>query len=84
MGRPSMRAGRVAATLGRGVLGEDESRRRRPRAFSTMNSERPRWALDAVGVGTGQQHEHVGPGREGAPRLHPVDQPAAARSAWRR
>ena len=30
----------------------------------------------AVGVGAGQQHEHVGPGPEGAPGLDAVDQPA--------
>ena len=30
----------------------------------------------AVRVGTRQQHEHVGPGGEGAPGLDPVDQPA--------
>ena len=33
--------------------------------------------LGAVRVGAGQQHEHVGPGREGAPRLDAVDHPAA-------
>ena len=30
----------------------------------------------AVGVGAGQQHEHVGPGGEGAPGLDAVDDPA--------
>jgi hypothetical protein len=29
--------------------------------------------LGAIGVGAGQQHQHVGPGAEGAPRLHAVD-----------
>ena len=31
----------------------------------------------AVGVGAGQQHQHVGPGGERAPRLDAVDHPAA-------
>ena len=31
----------------------------------------------AVGIGAGQQHEHVGPGGEGAPRLDAVDHPPA-------
>ena len=33
--------------------------------------------LGPVGIGAGQQHEHVGPGGEGAPGLDPVDQPTA-------
>ena len=31
--------------------------------------------LRPVGVGPGQQHDHVGPGGEGAPGLGPVDEP---------
>ena len=52
-----------------------------PRGFGTTNSDRPRWALRAVGVGAGQQHQHVGPRAERAPRLHAVDQPAVAVAA---
>ena len=33
--------------------------------------------LAPVRIGPGQEHEHLGPGREGAPGLDPVDQPAA-------
>jgi hypothetical protein len=35
-----------------------------PRSLGTMNIDRPRWPLRAVGVGAGQQHQHVGAGAE--------------------
>ncbi len=38
----------------------------------------------AVGIGAGQQHEHVGPGGEGAPRLDAVDHPPALDRRGRR
>ena len=83
MGRPSIRPGRVVACLGRRVLGEDEAG---AVAAGLLHHEQrqPPVGLGPVGVGAGQEHEHVGPGRERAPRLHPVDQPATVGRAWPR
>jgi len=50
---------------GAALLGDDEQRQA---AVS----------LGAIGVGACQQHQHVGPGRERAPRLDAVDAPAIA------
>ena len=41
-----------------------------------MNIERPRWASERSGSVRAKQHQHVGPGGEGAPGLDAVDQPA--------
>ena len=78
MGRPSMRPA-VGRPLGRGVLGEDEAVAVAPGLLHHEQREAP-VGLGAVGVGAGQQHQHVGPGGEGAPGLDPVDQPPARRS----
>ena len=52
-----------------------------PRGFSTTNMREAAVGQGPVGVGAGQQHEHVGPGGEGAPGLDAVDDPAALRPA---
>ena len=42
-----------------------------------MNSDEALVPEAAIGIGAGEEQEHVGPGAEGAPRLHAVEQPAA-------
>ena len=78
---------RVAAGFGRGVLGEDESI---AVAAVLLDDEQRQSSvgLGPVGIGTGQEHEHIRSSREGAPRLHAVDQPSAfgacrGQSRWR-
>ncbi len=79
MGRPSSRpAGRPSpswvkhepVTVAPGLLDHEQ--------------REPPVGSGAVGVGPGQQHQHVGPGGEGAPGLHPVDQPATLDRRGRR
>ncbi len=50
-----------------------------PLAACLLDQEerQPAVGLAAVGIGAGQEHEDVGPGREGAPGLGAVDQPPA-------
>ena len=66
--------GEVGGPVGPPVLGEDE-----PLAVTAglLHHEHGEAAVGqrAVRVGAGQQHEHVGPGGEGAPGLDPVDHP---------
>ena len=65
------------------VLGEHEAV---PVAAWLLDDEHRDAAVGqgAVRVGAGQQHQHVGPGGEGAPRLDAVDEPAPLASAWPR
>ena len=84
MGRPSSRPGaRSDGPVGRVLLGEDEAV---AVAAGLLHHEHGEAAVGqrAVGVGAGQQHEHVGPGGEGAPGLDPVDHPAAVDRRGRR
>ena len=64
------------AAVGAGLLGEGEA----VGLAAGLGHHEHRQALvgeGLVGVGAGQEHEHVGPGAEGAPGLHAVDEPAA-------
>ena len=77
MGRPSSRpAGEVGGAVGRRVLGEEEAL---PVTAGLLHDEHGQTPVGerAVGIGPGQQHQDVGPGGEGAPRLDPVDHPSA-------
>ena len=78
MGRPSRRPGaQVGRAVGRLVpLGEDEAVAVAPRLLDDEHGDAA-VGQRAVGIGAGQQHEHVGPGGEGAPGLDAVDHPPA-------
>ena len=76
MGRPSRRPGRGRPGGRPVLLGEDEAVAVAARLLDHEHGDAA-VGQGAVGVGAGQQHEHVGPGREGAPGLDAVDHPAA-------
>ena len=66
---------RAGASVGGGVLGEHEAVTVSTRLGHHEQRQAP-VGLGAVGIGAGQQHQHVGARGEGAPRLDPVDGPA--------
>ena len=84
MGRPSSRPGaRSAGGPAASVLGEDEALAVAAGLLDDEHGEAP-VGQRPVRVGAGQQHEHVGPGGEGAPGLDPVDHPPAVDGRGRR